>query len=148
MSEPLSTNSEVLPQQQPPRLLLVDDEAAVRGVAEGVLKHHGYNIVCAEDGLDALDVYEKHKDSISLVLLDLTMPRLSGQETLVELRKRYGHVPIIVCSGYLVDLHGFEEETGFRPEAAIQKPYNIKDLAGKVREVLDNTSSGVLHAGN
>lgn len=129
-------------------LLLVDDEAAVRGVAEGVLKHHGYNIVCAEDGLDALDVYEKHKDSISLVLLDLTMPRLSGQETLVELRKRYGHVPIIVCSGYLVDLHGFEEETGFRPEAAIQKPYNIKDLAGKVREVLDNTSSGVLHAGN
>ena len=129
-------------------LLLVDDEAAVRGVAEGVLKHHGYNIVCAEDGLDALDVYEKHKDSISLVLLDLTMPRLSGQETLVELRKRYGDVPVIVCSGYLVDLHGFEEETGFRPEAAIQKPYNIKDLAGKVREVLDHASSGAVHAGD
>ena len=129
-------------------LLLVDDEAAVRGVAEGVLKHHGYNIVCAEDGLDALDVYEKHKDSISLVLLDLTMPRLSGQETLVELRKRYGDVPVIVCSGYLVDLHGFEEETGFRPEAAIQKPYNIKDLAGKVREVLDHASSEAVHAGD
>ena len=117
-------------------------------MAEGVLKHHGYNILSAEDGMDALDVYEENKDSISLVLLDLTMPRLSGKETLVELRKRYGDVPVVVCSGYLVDLQGFEEETGFRPEAAIQKPYNIKDLANKIREVLDRAAGGVVHLGS
>jgi len=124
-------------------LLLVDDEAPVRRVAEGVLKHHGYNILSAEDGIDALDVFEKNKDSISLVLLDLTMPRLSGKETLVELRRRQENVPVVVCSGYLVDLQGFEEETGVRPEAAIQKPYNINDLASKIREVLDQAASGV-----
>ncbi|MFP6872232.1 MAG: ATP-binding protein [Verrucomicrobiales bacterium] len=129
-------------------LLVVDDEVAVRRVAEGVLKHHGYNILSAEDGKDALDVYEQHKDDIRLVLLDLTMPRLSGKETLVELRRRYGNVPVLVCSGYLVDLQGFEEETGFRPEAAIQKPYNIKDLANKVREVLDRTASEVANSEN
>ena len=126
-------------------LLLVDDEAPVRRVAEGVLKHHGYNILSAEDGIDALDVFEKNKDSISLVLLDLTMPRLSGKETLVELRRRQENVPVVVCSGYLVDLQGFEEETGVRPEAAIQKPYNINDLASKIREVLDQAASGVTH---
>ena len=126
-------------------LLLVDDEAPVRRVAEGVLKHHGYNILSAEDGIDALDVFEKNKDSISLVLLDLTMPRLSGKETLVELRRRQENVPVVVCSGYLVDLQGFEEETGVRPEAAIQKPYNINDLASKIREVLDQAASRVTH---
>ncbi|MCP4849257.1 MAG: response regulator [Verrucomicrobiaceae bacterium] len=129
-------------------LLLVDDEVGVRRVAEGVLKHHGYEILSAEDGMDALDVYEENKDAISLVLLDLTMPRLSGKETLVELRKRYGDVPVVVCSGYLVDLQGFEEETGFRPEAAIQKPYNIKDLASKIREVLDRAAGGVVQCGS
>jgi two-component system cell cycle sensor histidine kinase/response regulator CckA len=141
------SNGARLPGKGNETLLLVDDEDAVRGVAEGVLKHHGYQILCAKDGMDALDVYEKHKDAISLVLLDLTMPKLSGQQTLVELRQRYGNVPVIVCSGYLVDLHGFEEETGFRPEAAIQKPYNIKDLARKVREVLDHAASGAAHVG-
>ena len=70
------------------------------------------------------------------------------EETLVELRKRYGDVPVVVCSGYLVDLQGFEEETGFRPEAAIQKPYNIKDLANKIREVLDRAAGGVVHLGS
>ena len=129
-------------------LLLVDDEVAVRRVAEGVLKHYGYNILSAEDGLEALEVYEENKDDISLVLLDLTMPRLSGKKTLVELRKRHENVPVVVCSGYLVDLKGFEEETGFRPEAAIQKPYNIKDLASKIREVLDRAASGVAHSGS
>ena len=141
-------NGTRLPGKGNETLLLVDDEDAVRGVAEGVLKHHGYQILCAKDGMDALDVYEKHKDAISLVLLDLTMPKLSGQQTLVELRQRYGNVPVIVCSGYLVDLHGFEEETGFRPEAAIQKPYNIKDLARKVREVLDHVASGAAPVGD
>lgn len=121
-------------------VLLVDDEEVVRRVAEGILKHHGYNILTAADGEEALEVYAANRDDVKLVLLDLTMPKLSGQDTLAALRVAYGNIPVVVCSGYLVDLEGFENETGHRPTAAIQKPYNVKDLARKVREIIDEAT--------
>ena len=50
-------------------------------------------------------------------------------------------MPVIVCSGYMVDLEGFEDETGFRPDAAIQKPYEIKSLASKIRDLIDRSNA-------
>ena len=118
-------------------ILLVDDEKVVRTVAQSVLKHHGYKTLAAEDGLVALEYFEKGDEDIDLVLLDLTMPNLSGAETFKRIRAEYGDVPVIVCSGYAVNLDEFEAENGARPNGFVQKPYNIADLAHQVREVLN-----------
>ncbi|MEM0895254.1 MAG: ATP-binding protein [Verrucomicrobiota bacterium] len=121
-------------------VLLVDDEAVVRAVAEGALKHHGYRILSASDGQEALDILSEPEHKVDLVLLDLTMPRLSGRETLKVIREDHGDLPVVVCSGFLVDLDGFEEETGLRANGFVQKPYNLKALAGKVRDILDESA--------
>ena len=125
-------------------ILVVDDEDVVRRVAEGALKCYGYNTLSACNGKEALKVLEKNKDEIMLVLLDLTMPVMSGKETLAEIRDRFTDVLVVVCSGYMVDLEGFEDETGLRPDSAIQKPYNVNDLAKRVREVLDGAEAPLI----
>ena len=56
------------------------------------------------------------------------------KKTLAVIRNQYEGLPVIVCSGYMVDLEGFEQENGLRPDAAIQKPYDIKDLTLKIKE--------------
>ena len=125
-------------------ILVVDDEDVVRRVAEGALKCYGYKTLSACNGKEALKVLEDHKDEIMLVLLDLTMPVMSGKETLAVIREKFTDLPVVVCSGYMVDLEGFEDETGLRPDSAIQKPYNVNDLAKRVREVLDGAEAPLI----
>lgn len=125
-------------------ILVVDDEDLVRRVAEGSLKCYGYSTLSAANGKEALEVLEENKDEIMLVLLDLTMPVMSGKETLAAIKERFTDVPVVVCSGYMVDLEGFEKETGLRPDSAIQKPYDVNDLAKRVREVLDGSEAPLI----
>lgn len=120
-------------------VLVVDDEDVVRKVAEGALKAHGFKTLSASNGKEALEILDQRSSEVMLVLLDLTMPIMSGKETLALIRERFEGMPVIVCSGYMVDLQGFENETGFRPDAAIQKPYDIKSLASKIRELIDSS---------
>ena len=119
-------------------VLLVDDELVVRMVGEGVLKHHGYKVVTAGDGVEALEKVRELGDQISVVMLDLTMPKLSGRETFKELRAGVlPHIPVVICSGYLVDLNQFEAETGSKPEGFVQKPYDSEELARTLRQGMD-----------
>lgn len=122
-------------------LLLVDDEVIVRSVAETLLKKLGYNILVAGNGEDALRIYEERGDEIDLVMLDLTMPVLSGQDTFRRLREEYDYVPVLICSGYLVDLTAFAEEAGARPDGFVQKPYNMDTMATMVREVINQAAA-------
>ncbi len=118
-------------------VLLVDDEVVVRSVAESVLKHHGYKTMTASDGIEGVEAVRAHGGEISLVLLDLTMPRLSGRDTFKMIREIYPDLAVIICSGYLVDLEEFAEETGYRPTGFVQKPYQVDSLARVVRETID-----------
>jgi two-component system cell cycle sensor histidine kinase/response regulator CckA len=118
-------------------ILLIDDESMVRAVAEGFLKFSGYKILEAENGLEGLRMLKEHGSEIDLVLLDMTMPYLTGDETFARIRKEIGDVPVIVCSGYVVDLDEFGSLAGCRPEGFVQKPYSMKSLMKGVREVLD-----------
>ena len=118
-------------------LLLVDDEQIVRSVAEALLSKLGYDILVAGDGEEALRIYEERGDEIDLVMLDLTMPTLSGADTFRRLREEFDYVPVLICSGYLVDLNAFEEETGARPDGFVQKPYKMETMASTVREVIN-----------
>ncbi len=136
----------VKPDQGPVRggketILLVDDEVVVRSVAQSLLKKHGYRVITADNGEEALAVLGRMDGEIDLVMLDLTMPRLSGRDTFAAMRRGNArNIPVVICSGYMVDLDKFDEETGSRPDAFVQKPYTLEDLARTVREVLDRPS--------
>ncbi|CAN5484359.1 hypothetical protein BH23VER1_BH23VER1_06540 [soil metagenome] len=118
-------------------VLLVDDEVVVRAVAESVLKHHGYKTLTASDGIEGVEAVRAFGGEISLVLLDLTMPRLSGKDTFRMIREIYPDLPVVICSGYLLNLEQFARETGHVPSGFVQKPYQVGSLAEVVRQVID-----------
>jgi CheY-like chemotaxis protein len=116
---------------------LVDDERVVRTVAEGVLKHAGFETLTASDGVEGVEMVRSRGDEIALVLLDLTMPRMSGSDTLRIIREIRPDIPVVICSGYLLDLDEFSDQVGTRPEGVIQKPYPVAELPEIVRRTID-----------
>jgi signal transduction histidine kinase/CheY-like chemotaxis protein/HAMP domain-containing protein len=118
-------------------ILLVDDEALVRRIGRTLLTKLGYEILEAADGLEALEICRAKGDSIGLVLLDLTMPNLTGKETFARLHEMLPDLPVLICSGYLVDLNEFTQECGACPDGFVQKPYSFGDMADMVRKTLD-----------
>ncbi|MBI3411235.1 MAG: PAS domain S-box protein [Planctomycetes bacterium] len=120
-------------------ILLVDDEGMIRNLGQSILRRFGYKVLLAEDGLKALEQCQRHGEDIDLVILDGTMPRLSGRDTLRKLAKQNPTLPVLFSSGYAAenqDLTGFPQIVGF-----IQKPYRVEDLGIKVREIFDKITS-------
>src|SRR6185503_10729500 len=76
-------------------VLLVDDEEIVRTTAEKALTLYGYRVLVAESGAAAIDAFKRHPGEISVVILDLSMPGMSGEETLPQLRNVRPEVPVI-----------------------------------------------------
>jgi CheY-like chemotaxis protein len=117
-------------------ILLADDEEVVSRLGETILRRHGYRVLMAADGVEAVDVYRRQPQDIDLVILDLSMPRLSGPETLRELRQINPAVHVLISSGYSSDenLRAVEREgvMGF-----VAKPYRPAELARQVRAALD-----------
>ena len=136
---------EILPEPEPLSLeggetiLIVDDEEAVRTVARRVLEDSGYRVMAAADGDESLEIFRRQGENIALVLLDMTMPRLSGHETLKELRRIRGSVTVVLSSGYSEEVardHFADQQiSGF-----LQKPYAPKELLAKVRAALGDLS--------
>src|SRR5262249_11010450 len=128
---------EQAPRRMPPgqgHILVVDDEELVRGTVKSALERYGYTVLLSEDGHHAVDVFMRLSGQISLVLLDLTMPVMGGQEALTALRAIRPDVAVILTSGYdqARALQGFRAEvSGF-----LKKPYAVEDLAKLVRLVL------------
>jgi two-component system cell cycle sensor histidine kinase/response regulator CckA len=116
-------------------VLFVDDEESVREVGRAILHKAGFTVLTARDGEEALDVYTQEHDRIDVVVLDLTMPRRSGLETLKALRTVRSNVRVIISSGYSEDesVNQFEKRdlAGF-----IQKPYRPIDLTAKIHDAL------------
>ena len=115
-------------------ILLVDDEKTVRAVARTMLVRMGFTVLTADDGRSGLSVFRERLDEIVAVLLDWTMPGLSGEDLLRELRQIRAATPVIVSSGFTrEDISGqMAGETG----AFVQKPYKYHDLAEKLRGLL------------
>ena len=128
-------------------ILVVDDEEIVRKVARTVLENHGYTVLLAANGQDAVELCREMAKSIVLIVLDLMMPVMSGEEALGHLRA-ITDVPIILSSGYdqADAMRRFENQA---PAGFIQKPYTGADLRRKVDEVLGTgAGSWVLGAGS
>ncbi len=123
------------------RILIVDDEAAVRSVIQSIVKRFGYTGIAAANGEEALEILGRDKSAVDLILLDLTMPKLSGRDTFRGIREVAPDLPVIISSGYPVEVSSFQAETGLRTDGFVQKPYEAAALARILREVLDRAGA-------
>ena len=116
-------------------ILVVDDEPEIRDLTQEVLESLGYVAKVASSGEEALDIYKKQGKHVDLVLLDLNMPGMGGHKCLQELLQLDPRVRVIIASGYASN--GLDVlNVGSR--GYLGKPYQISELAAKIREVLDN----------
>ena len=116
-------------------VLVVDDEATVRDVLQRQLESLGFTVLTAANGQEGLEVFARRQGEIAAVLLDLTMPVLSGEETYRELRRIGGAAPIIVCSGYS-EQDAAERFRDDPPDGFLQKPAPLGAVLEKLRQVL------------
>ncbi len=117
-------------------VLVVDDEEDVRFASQLILEEIGFTVLTAHDGHAGLEVYTRYREEIILVLLDLTMPRMNGEQLFKEIRQQNQAIPILLSSGYN------EEEAAKRFHGVgiygfIQKPYQIDTLIERVRTALE-----------
>jgi two-component system cell cycle sensor histidine kinase/response regulator CckA len=117
-------------------ILLVEDEVLVRQVTSRILARHGYTILGAVSGPDALAVSQKYAGPIHLMLTDVVMPGMSGQELAEKVKSQRPEMKVLFMSGYTENAivhHGVLD-----PDIAfIQKPFKYDTLARKVREMLE-----------
>jgi nitrogen-specific signal transduction histidine kinase/CheY-like chemotaxis protein len=117
-------------------LLVVDDEEAIRDVMSIILKARGFNVLTASDGEDAVHVFKNNVSSIDAVLLDMTMPRMNGEEAFVRIKALRRDVPVILMSGYTEgQTAGAFNHNGL--DGFIQKPFKIEDITSVLRTVLE-----------
>ncbi|SHI99558.1 His Kinase A (phospho-acceptor) domain-containing protein [Malonomonas rubra DSM 5091] len=121
------------------RILLMDDEAAIRDVLKALLKELGYEVECSGDGCEAIDLYQKRKTEskpFDLVILDITVPGgMGGEEAVEELRRLDPQVKAIVSSGYSTDpIMANYKDYGFTD--VLRKPYQLAELSQVIADVL------------
>jgi signal transduction histidine kinase/ActR/RegA family two-component response regulator len=121
-------------------ILVVDDEEVVRHTAKAVLERYGYTVIEAVNGLDGVTQFEKRQDDVSLVLLDLTMPMLNGEEVLERLREIRPGVIVLLSSGY-DEAQASQRFAGKGINGFVKKPYTGPALARKVKAALEESSN-------
>ena len=122
-------------QQAPQTILLVEDEEMLRDLGVTVLESEGYHVIAAKDGMEAVTLFETHRDDIGLVVCDLGLPRLGGREAFLKMKESNPSVRAIVASGYLEPMIRSEMlKAGVLD--TIQKPYDFNDLLAKIRSVI------------
>ncbi|MGA2080174.1 MAG: PAS domain S-box protein [Holophaga sp.] len=117
-------------------VLVVDDEDSIRAMAVGVLQHIGFEALQAGDGLKALELLRRHRDRVCLVIMDLTMPHMDGEEAYRAMRQEGFTTPVILSSGFH-EVEAVNRFTGKDLAGFLQKPYRAADLIKLVRRVLD-----------
>ena len=121
-------------------ILLIEDETPVRIFAARALRNKGYEVLEADSGENALEVFAEHTGPVDLIIGDVMMPGINGPKTILSLIEHYPErmkpVGVVFISGYaedaFVDNFGEQREFNFLP-----KPFTLKQLASKVKEVLD-----------
>lgn len=126
-------NGEVLDTRS--TILVVDDDPDIRYILRTGLEGEGFRVLEGEDGVEGFDLFLRNRQAISLVLLDLTMPKMGGEEVLGGIRSLAQDMPVVLMSGYSREeaISAFEGQglAGFLP-----KPCKLRDALGVIREVL------------
>ena len=116
-------------------LLIADDEALVRRAAKRFFKRQGYTVLEAEDGTSAVASVEERTGEISILILDLTMPNMTGLEAFEQIRVLDPDLPVILCSGYCVEDSPLDRDMLQGKTAFMQKPFNMDSLTRLVNRL-------------
>ena len=117
----------------PALILVIDDEDIVRRSMRRYLEYHDFDVVTAENGEDGIQIFKQLGREIGLIVLDLSMPQMSGAEVLEEIRSFDNEVKVVVVSG-------FAPEKAALPgvDHVLQKPFEPDDLIAVVRRTLES----------
>lgn len=118
------------------RILFVDDEPSIVTMAKRMLERLGYSVMSTTSSVEALDLFRDGSGEFDLVITDLTMPKMTGEQLAAELTRIREDIPIIICTGYSSTLtEGREPRHGIR--AVVTKPLITHEIARTIRDVLD-----------
>jgi PAS domain S-box-containing protein len=117
-------------------ILVVEDEESLRKLTQMCLEDLGYRVLLARDGVEAMELYRANSGKINMVIMDVVMPRMGGQEAYEQIRSSGSDVPVIFMTGYSSEMaqSQFIEKSG---APLLRKPYKVEALGRKVRETLD-----------
>jgi two-component system, cell cycle sensor histidine kinase and response regulator CckA len=123
-------------------LLVADDHEGIQEMVRTALEGCGYRVLLATNGEEAIHIFEEHSSEISLVVLDMVMPRIGGLEAAKRMRQIQPDLPVIFTTGYSAE-HGALTTVIETGGAVVEKPFDPKKLARRVRELLDHA---VMHS--
>jgi two-component system cell cycle sensor histidine kinase/response regulator CckA len=133
---PVGAAEQRMPEVGTETVLLVEDEAAVRASLRRLLELHGYSVLEARNGVEALKVFESHEGQVDLVLTDVVMPEMGGLELVEQLRSGQPDLKVLIMSGYseraLTSNGSIPRGTGY-----LEKPFTAEVLMRRLREVLE-----------
>ena len=112
-------------------VLVVDDEPSVRRLAEATLTRYGYEVILASDGKEGIEIYKEKSDCITLIIMDVSMPTMNGQEALEHLKTVGKAPPVLFSSGFNTP----ESMQNLETYPFLQKPYTSRELAERVKEM-------------
>lgn len=121
-------------------ILVVDDEELIRETLTEILKNAGYQILTGENGVEALEVYKKHRDKIDLIISDMGMPHMNGMELFKNLKSLDPEVRLIFSTGYLE--HGSKSDLLQKgAKDVIFKPFRVQDLLNTITAAMPGGSA-------
>ena len=120
-------------------ILVIDDEDAVRQTAKSALESYGYTVIVAVNGKEGVNLFRELGHAIDAVLLDVTMPVMSGEEALVRLKSIREDIPVVLSSGFNED-DATRRFTGKGLAGFVQKPYTAARLAETMKIALDRVT--------
>ena len=122
-------------------ILIIDDEAMIRDLGKNILEQWGYTVLLASEGQEGLNVFHQNQERIDLVILDLSMPKMSGREVLAQIHAVSPEAKVAISSGYSPE--GIEKEELERRGATgfLSKPYKLFEMLRTVRNLLDEPRS-------
>jgi two-component system, cell cycle sensor histidine kinase and response regulator CckA len=120
-------------------ILVVDDDVGIQTLVQRALCAKGFRVLTASNGAEGVGVFEQHAGQIRLILMDVTMPQMSGVDALQRIRAAGSDVPVILSSGYDVDSARIEAQdfSGF-----LEKPYDVTSLLNAVEAALARAEAG------
>ena len=123
-------------------ILIAEDHEGIREMVQTALKALGYQVLLAKDGEEAVAIFSDRRNDISLVLLDVIMPRLSGPEIYAAITAMKPGVTVIFATGYSNEMTALAELVD-RGVTILRKPYSLGVLSRRVREVLDHAKAAM-----
>jgi two-component system, cell cycle sensor histidine kinase and response regulator CckA len=135
-TEPFEVNELAAPSGGNETILLVDNEDFIRDLGIRYLGKAGYKVLTAANGSEALEIYSKEENDVSLVIIDLMLPDMTGKQCLDELVKAKPRVKVLIASGYAKEESVSSELLG-RAEGLVHKPFEKTQLLFAIRQILD-----------